>query len=165
MILKSWLESLILFELIGIAFCFLRSYARSVENSWLVIVRCSSCFIGSSLLILLSCPFSITLNRVYIQILTPLIPYLFKGHTFCLMLVLTLLLVLLITSYLEIDHLGRTLIVGSFVGDIVLLDWVWCSCILVTAGRNIMIEFDQYYYIGYIILDMNWNRAFNMLGD
>ena len=71
------------------------------------------------------------------------------------MVVLVVLLVLSITSYLEINHSGSTLVVDTFVGDIVLLDRVCCGCILVTAGRNIVIKFYQYYYIGYIILDMN----------
>ena len=63
------------------------------------------------------------------------------------MVLLLVLLVLSINSYLEIDHSGSTLIVDTFVGDIVLLDRVWCGCMLVTAGRNLVIEFYQYYSI------------------
>ena len=95
------------------------------------------------------------MNRACIQILIPLTSYLFKGHTVYFMLVLALLLVLSITSYLEIGHSSSTLIVDTFVGDIVMLDRVWCGCMLVIADRNLVIEFYQYYYIGYIILDMN----------
>ena len=57
------------------------------------------------------------------------------------MVVLIVLLVLSIASHLEIDHSGSTLIVDTFVGNIVLLDRVWCGCMLVTASRNLMIEF------------------------
>ena len=71
------------------------------------------------------------------------------------MVVLVVLLVLSINSYLEIDHSGSTLIVDTFVGDIVLLDRVWCDCTLVIADRNLMTKSYQYYYIGYIILDMD----------
>ena len=71
------------------------------------------------------------------------------------MVVLPVLLVLSITLYLEIDHSGSTLIVDTFVGDIVLLDRVWCGFMLVTASRNLVIEFYQYNYAWYIILDMN----------
>ena len=62
------------------------------------------------------------------------------------MVVLVVLLVLSINSYLEIDHSGSTLIVDTFVGDIVLLDRVWCGCMLVIADRNLVIDFYQYYY-------------------
>ena len=71
------------------------------------------------------------------------------------MVVLVVLLVLSITSYLEIDHSGSTLIVDTFVGDIVLLDRVWCGCMLVIADRNLVIDFYQYYSISYFILYMD----------
>ena len=71
------------------------------------------------------------------------------------MVVLLVLLVLSITSYLGIDHLGLTLIVDTFVGDIVLWNQVGCDCMLMIADRNLMIEFYQYYSIWYIMLYMD----------
>ena len=72
------------------------------------------------------------------------------------MVVLVVLLVLSITSYLEINHSGSTLIVDTFVGDIVLLDRVWCGCMLMIADCNLVIDFFyQYYYPWYIMLYMN----------
>ena len=71
------------------------------------------------------------------------------------MVLLVVLLVLSITSYLEIDHSGSTLIVDTFVGDIVLLDRVWYGCMLVIADRNLVTEFYQYYSIWYIMLYMD----------
>ena len=71
------------------------------------------------------------------------------------MIVLALFLALLITSYLEVDHSGSTLIVDTFVGDIVLWNQVGCDCMLVIADRNLVIEFYQYYSIWYIMLYMD----------
>ena len=61
------------------------------------------------------------------------------------------MLVSITTSYLEVDHLGSTLIVDTFVGKIVLLDRVCRSCELEIADRNLVDDSYYHYYIGYVI--------------
>ena len=62
-------------------------------------------------------------------------------------LVRTLLLVSMIIPCLEVDHLGSTLIMDTFVGEIVLLDRVCCGCELETADRNLVDDSYYHYYI------------------
>ena len=106
-------------------------------------------------MILLSCPLF-----CYVEYSVCLDSYAFDSTIFleicvCAVVVLPVLLVLSITSYLEIDHSDSTLIVDTFVGDIVLWNQVGCDCMLVIADRNVVIEFYQYYDIWYVILNMN----------
>ena len=53
----------------------------------------------------------------------------------------------MIIPYLEVNHLGSTLIVDTFVGEIVLLDQIYRGCELETADWNIMNNSYYHYYI------------------
>ena len=72
-----------------------------------------------------------------------------------------MLLVSMITSCLEVDHFGSTLIMDTFVGEIVMLDRVCRGCELETADWNLVDDSYYHYYILYIIYGCGLSCAFN----
>ena len=112
-------------------------------------MRHTSCTSRSYHLTQLFCLFSNCFGKITcLRILIILIPRWWEEWTFY---VHTQLLVSMITSCVEVDHLCSTFIMDTSVGEIVLLDRVCHSCELENADRNIVDDSYYHYYIWYII--------------